>query len=141
MSPRALAATLALGTLIGTLPVVWGTSLLCALTAAGLRLNQLAMQAVNYLVWPLQIALFIPFFKAGRGLVPNSPVELDSAMLAEQMRAAPLQAVASLGEANLLALLGWLCWAPLGSVLLYGLLRLGLWRLEGSRRARQRSRA
>ena len=74
LSPRKLALTLALGSVIGILPVLWGTTLLCVLAAAVFRLNQVSIQAVNYLVYPIQLALFIPFIRMGERFFPGTPV-------------------------------------------------------------------
>lgn len=126
LSPQALAATLALGTVLGTLPVVWGTTLLCVLTAAVLRLNQVAIQAVNYLVWPLQLAMLLPFFHIGKRLLPSLAPGLDGAQFLTLLQTDPLESAATLGSANLLALLGWLCLAPLAGILLYAVLRVVL---------------
>lgn len=72
LSPRKMALTLALGSVIGILPVLWGTTLLCVIAAALFRLNQAGIQAVNYLVYPIQLALFVPFFRMGERLFPWS---------------------------------------------------------------------
>jgi hypothetical protein len=73
LAPEQLALTVCLGVAVGTLPLIWGTTLLCLGVAARFRLNQPAMQGVNYLVYPLQIALFIPFFRLGAKLLPWGP--------------------------------------------------------------------
>jgi hypothetical protein len=73
--------------------------LLCALAALVLRLNAPAVQAVNYLVYPLQVALFAPFMRLGRRLF-----QFPAAVHGGAWRAVPgvLGAVAH-------ALAGWLC--------------------------------
>lgn len=73
MTPRKLALTLCLGAALGVLPLLWGTSLLCLLLAHLLRLNHVALQSVNYLLFPLQLALLVPFFKLGAWLFPWGP--------------------------------------------------------------------
>ena len=70
LTPRQLSLTLCLGTALGVMPLLWGTTLLCALVAARLKLNQAAMQAVNYCCYPLQLALFLPFCRLGELLFP-----------------------------------------------------------------------
>lgn len=70
LTPRQLSLTLCLGTALGVMPLFWGTTLLCALVAARLKLNQPAMQAVNYCCYPLQLALFLPFCRLGELLFP-----------------------------------------------------------------------
>ena len=56
---------LALGFVLGTFPMYGLPTLLCALAAAALRLNFPALQLVNNLSSPLQLALLIPFAKIG----------------------------------------------------------------------------
>lgn len=72
-TPRQLALTIALGVAVGVVPCVWGATPLCALLAWRLRLNQVAIQAVNYLVYPLQIVLFLPFYTLGAAIFPWGP--------------------------------------------------------------------
>ena len=73
VSPRKLALTISLGMFIGTVPVLWGSTLICAVLAVVFRLNQLSIQAANYLAYPLQIALFVPFYRMGAGIFPWGP--------------------------------------------------------------------
>ena len=70
MSPEAMALSIALGFVLGVFPVPGCPTLLCALAALILRLNGPAVQAVNYLVYPLQLALFAPFMRLGGRLFP-----------------------------------------------------------------------
>lgn len=56
------------GLVLGLFPAFGVTTALCALAAIVLRLNMPALQAVNYLVCPLQIALFAPFAHLGAWL-------------------------------------------------------------------------
>ncbi len=73
LSPRKVALTLALGVTIGIMPVLWGTTLLCFAAAFFFRLNQAGILAVNYLVYPLQLALFLIFFRMGDKLFSGGP--------------------------------------------------------------------
>ncbi len=66
MSPRRLALTLALGFVLGCLPMVGLPTALCALLAVALRLNLPAIQAANYAAMPLQLTLILPFVRMGR---------------------------------------------------------------------------
>jgi hypothetical protein len=55
----------------------WSTAL-CAIAAIALRLNLPAIQAVNYFVYPAQIALLAPFFRWGEKLfrTPHLPLSV-----------------------------------------------------------------
>ena len=59
---------ISVGLVLGLFPVFGVPTALCALAAIVLRLNMPALQAVNYLVCPLQIALFAPFAHLGAWL-------------------------------------------------------------------------
>jgi uncharacterized protein (DUF2062 family) len=65
ISPSRLALTLALGFVIGCLPMFGIPTALCLVVALGLRLNLPAIQAANYAAMPLQIALIFPFVRLG----------------------------------------------------------------------------
>jgi uncharacterized protein (DUF2062 family) len=75
ISPKKIAVTLSLAIVVGIIPLYGVTTVLIALLAIGMRLNIVLMQAVHYLVHPVQIALIIPFFKAGDIFVRNSEVQ------------------------------------------------------------------
>lgn len=70
ISPRRLALTLALGFVVGCIPVVGLPTAICALIALAFRLNQPAIQAANYAAMPFQVALILPFMKLGGKLLP-----------------------------------------------------------------------
>lgn len=73
LTPHKLALTLCLGIAIGVLPAPWGATVLCIICGHCFRLNHVALQSVNYLAYPLQIALFIPFCLLGAKLFPWGP--------------------------------------------------------------------
>ncbi len=73
ISPQRLALTLSLGFAIGCIPVVGIPTLICAALALALRLNLPAIQAANYLVMPLQVALILPFVRLGGRLFSFAP--------------------------------------------------------------------
>src|ERR1700693_2401253 len=72
-----MALSLALGVALGVFPVLGTTTALCALVALIWRLNLPAIQIVNYFVYPLQIALLIPFFRLGEKLFGAPPLPLS----------------------------------------------------------------
>src|SRR5271170_1307288 len=78
VTPEKLALSLALGAAIGVFPALGTTTALCALVAFIWRLNLPAIQIVNYFVYPVQLALLIPFFRAGEILfgAPHLPLSL-----------------------------------------------------------------
>jgi hypothetical protein len=73
LTPQKLVLTLCIGVALGIMPLVWGTSLICIMLAHLFRLNHVALQSVNYLLYPVQLALLVPFFKLGAILFPWGP--------------------------------------------------------------------
>ncbi|HEY4743851.1 MAG TPA: DUF2062 domain-containing protein [Desulfuromonadaceae bacterium] len=73
LTPHKLALTFCCGIAIGVLPLMWGTTILCVVCGHCFRLNHVALQTVNYLVYPLQIALFVPLCLMGSKLFPWGP--------------------------------------------------------------------
>jgi len=78
VTPEKMALSVALGVAFGVFPVLGTTTALCTLAALLLRLNLPAIQIVNYFVYPLQIALLIPFFRMGEKLfsAPHLPLSI-----------------------------------------------------------------
>ena len=65
ITPKKLALSVMLGFVFGIFPIIGITTILCALVALIFRLNMLAIQIVNYFVYPLQLILFVPYLKIG----------------------------------------------------------------------------
>lgn len=111
-SPERLALGLALGITLGLAPLVWGTTLICLVLALVLRLPAAAVQAGNYAVYPLQIALFIPFLTAGQYLL--APRQLDVlSQVRQTLTSDPLLCARLFWQVNLRGMLVWLAMAPL----------------------------
>lgn len=89
LTPQKLALTLCLGTALGVMPLLCGSTLLCALLAARFKLNQATMQAVNYCCYPLQLALLLPFCRLGEILFPWGPAVSGEVLLGGVARRYP----------------------------------------------------
>ncbi len=77
MTPRYLAWSLAIGVAVGLNPVVGSTTLVCLAAAFLFRLNVVASQITNHLVFPAQLALVFPFLRAGELLFHTGPLPLE----------------------------------------------------------------
>jgi uncharacterized protein (DUF2062 family) len=122
MTPHKIALTICLGTAVGLLPLLWGTSLLCILLAQIFRLNHVALQSVNYLFYPLQLALLVPFFKLGDWLFPWGP-PVPSNMLASLISSPSVASLHLLGWITCKSLAAWLVTALPATLLAYGIFR------------------
>jgi uncharacterized protein (DUF2062 family) len=78
VTPEKLALSVALGAVFGIFPALGWTTALCTLIAFLWRLNLPAIQIVNYFMYPLQIALLLPFFRLGEKLfrAPHLPISV-----------------------------------------------------------------
>lgn len=121
LTPQKIALTLCIGTALGIMPLVWGTTLICFLLAYLFRLNHVALQSVNYLLYPVQLALLVPFFKLGAWLFPWGP-PVPPSMLATMTRN-PLSSLNILGWITLKSLAAWLVTVLPAALLAYGILR------------------
>ncbi len=77
ITPRQLAWSLAVGVAVGVNPVVGSTTLVCLAVAFLFRLNVVASQITNHLVFPAQLALVFPFLRAGELLFHTGPLPLE----------------------------------------------------------------
>jgi len=101
-SPERAALILAVGLALGVFPILGAPTALCALAAFALRLNFPALQLVNYLTWPLQVALLLPFLRLGSRIL--GPQDAPAAALLWRFGRAAAESVT-----------GWFCVSlPLG---------------------------
>jgi uncharacterized protein (DUF2062 family) len=116
---------LTLGVVVGIVPVLGVTTGLCALLAVALRLNQPAIQLANYVAYPLQLLLFIPFFQAGARLFGRPPIAFSLSQLQAELAGDALGTIGRYLLDNLRGLAAWGLAAPLLGAVLY-LLALGI---------------
>jgi hypothetical protein len=121
VSPRKLALTVVLGLIVGILPTVWGSTIICAMIAFFLGLNQPCIQAANFLAYPLQIALFVPFHHLGARIFPWGP-SLSIEALLKGFSLDFTGNISLILMATLKAVAAWLLTAPPAAVILYLLL-------------------
>ena len=126
ISPKKLALCAALGITLGVFPVYGATTLLCVIAASIFRLNQAAIQVINYAVFPLWFIMLVPFFKMGEYIFNASPIPLtEPKEIIIMFRSDAVYFFQTLGTAVFHAIVAWLLICPLIAVILYlGLLPL-----------------
>jgi uncharacterized protein (DUF2062 family) len=123
LSPQKLALTLCIGSALGILPLLWGTSLICILVAHLFKLNHIALQSVNYLLYPLQLALLVPFLKLGTWLFPwGAP--LPAHILSTLIHNPGMFSLKIFAGITLKSVAAWLVTAVPAVLLIYGILML-----------------
>ncbi len=122
ISPDRLALCVAIGIVVGNIPILGLSTALCALIALVFRLNLAAMQLVQALMAPTQVLLIIPYVRLGEWILraPHQPLSIAAglALLEHGVR----NAVTVLWDAILHAGFAFLLVAPVAIFLLYRLL-------------------
>jgi hypothetical protein len=122
LTPEKLSFTIALGITLGVIPVLGSTVLLCTLVAIAFRLNLAAIQLVNWLVYPFQLALLIPFYRIGGWIFRTPPSELSVVHILSIIRTNLLHAIATLWTVTIHAVVAWLLLGSIATGLFYLLL-------------------
>jgi len=119
VTPDKIALSIAFGVAIGVLPVLGVTTIICALVAILLRLNLPAIQLANYLVYPLQFAFLIPFYRAGEWLFDTQGQQLTVASVVTMIDQDMWHAIRFLWDTTMHALVVWCMLAPIAVGILY----------------------
>jgi uncharacterized protein (DUF2062 family) len=112
-SPRKLAWSLAAGIVIGINPLLGSTTLVALFFAYLLRLNLVASQIANHLVYPLQLLLFLFFIKTGDLLFHTGRLPLEGHALFHAARVHPWATTRQLWTWEWHALIVWAVFAAI----------------------------
>ena len=123
VTPEKLALSLAFGLGLGIIPILGVSTILCTGVALALRLNLPAIQLVNYLASPVQLALIIPFVRLGEHLLGSPPQPLTLEAGFALLGSGVLHAILTLWDAIVHAALAWLVVGPMLILLLYRIFR------------------
>ncbi|MGA9641472.1 MAG: DUF2062 domain-containing protein [Terriglobales bacterium] len=119
ITPGKIALSLAFGITLGVFPVLGTTTLLCVAAALMFGLNLPAIQLVNWLIYPLQLILLLPFMRLGERSFRASPLQFSRAQIVAIAHGDLRHAVTSLWRVEAHAMLGWLLIGPPAILLLY----------------------
>jgi uncharacterized protein (DUF2062 family) len=111
-SPPQLALCLAIGVVVGNIPVLGVSTVLCALIALPFRLNLPAIQLVQAAMAPSQVLLILPFVRLGEWLTRTEPQPLSLNAALALMRRGLLPTIHGLWDAIAHAALAWLLLSP-----------------------------
>lgn len=132
ISPEKIALSLALGVVLAVFPVLGSTTLLCTVAALLLRLNLPVLQLLNWFMYPMQLALVVPFMRAGAYLFRTPPIPFSLPQMLTMFRADCSHSLQLLWVSALQAVAVWLLCAPILIFALYWTLRPLLSRLAQS---------
>ncbi|MEP6548021.1 MAG: DUF2062 domain-containing protein [Gammaproteobacteria bacterium] len=122
IAPDRLALCVALGVVVGNIPILGVSTILCTAIALAFRLNLPAMQLVQAAMAPTQILLIIPFVRLGEWIlrVPPQPLSIKKGL--DLLAQGAEYAIVVLRDAILHAGLAWIMVAPFAVYLFYKLL-------------------
>jgi uncharacterized protein (DUF2062 family) len=133
-TPRTLAWSIAAGLLIGINPVLGTTTVLCLAVAFVFRLNVVASQIANHAMFPLELALVVPFIRFGSRVFHTAAMPLSPRLFLHAARIAPLALTRQIWLWEWHALLLWaglsVVAAPLIALALTPVFRLLLARIQ-----------
>jgi uncharacterized protein (DUF2062 family) len=122
ISPRRLALCVAIAIVVGNIPILGVSTILCTFIALLFRLNLPTIQVVQAAMAPTQVLLIIPFVRLGEWIlrVPPQVVSIKAALAL--MSRGVWQAIVVLRDAIFHAGLAWALIAPFAIYLLHRLL-------------------
>jgi len=129
-TPQRLAWSIAVGIVVGLNPVVGSTTALCLSLSFAFRLNIVAAQIANHAMFPLELALVLPFIRLGSVVFRTSAMPLSATLFFQRARSSPVSLLRQIWVWEWHAFLLWLVIAigivPLTAVVLTPVLeRLG----------------
>jgi uncharacterized protein (DUF2062 family) len=123
ISPHKIALCIALGVMLGISPLIGSSTVLCAAAALAFGINLPLIQLVNYLVYPLQLLLLIPFIQAGQWLFHQSPLPFSLAQLTSLFRISFWHTLDILWQYMLHGLVAWSILGGIGTCIIYLIVR------------------
>ena len=139
VSPEKISLSLACGVVFGLFPVMGTTTFLCALVAVALGLNLPAIQAISFLIYPAQLALIVPFIRAGQFLLRSGPTSLTLAQMVALAHGGAGRTIRLLWHLAVAGIAAWMIFAPVALALLYWCILAAVIRLTSASSARRRS--
>jgi uncharacterized protein (DUF2062 family) len=123
MSPARLALCVATGIVIGNIPILGVSTIICTFIALIFRLNLPTMQLVQGAMAPTQVLLIIPFVRVGEWILRVPPQALSIKSALELVAQGVWHAVVVLRDAIFHGFFAWALTAPLFIYLFYRLLK------------------
>jgi uncharacterized protein (DUF2062 family) len=130
VTPQKISLTIALGLNLAVFPIIGSTTLLCALAAFCLKLNQPVIQLVNWIAYPLQFMLLLGFVRIGEWLMGATPVPFSIPELLRKFQESPMKFMHEFGMTGLHGIIAWLIISPFAIALIYFLLLTPLKKLS-----------
>jgi uncharacterized protein (DUF2062 family) len=133
-TPHTLAWSIAVGLMVGINPLLGSTTAICLALSMRFRLNVVATQIANHAMFPLELALVIPFIRLGSFVFRTAAMPLSPHLFLKAARTAPLTLMRQLWTWEWHAFVLWgviaVIAAPMIALALTPLLRILLGRVQ-----------
>jgi uncharacterized protein (DUF2062 family) len=120
-TPHQLSLAITLGIIFGVFPFIGVTTIILTVIALVFKLNMVIVQLSNYVVYPLQLMLYLPFIKMGKFLANRQSITPKQVI--ETMKENWMTGIEKLWDIHLWAILSWALVAVPVSYLIYRLLK------------------
>ncbi|MDC0584626.1 DUF2062 domain-containing protein [Bacteroidales bacterium] len=107
-TPHKIARTLGITATVAVIPIPFINTAILAVVALRMKLNLAFVQVMNFILFPLQIALFIPFMKLGQRLFHGPMVEVTFKEMSNMFKHDFTGTIMMIGYSQLLAIITWL---------------------------------
>ena len=107
LSPRQLALTIIISTLIGVMPLLIVNTWIIGAFSVVFRLNLPLALFINYGIWPLHVILIIPFIKFGTWITGAATTSLSLSYFQQAFSESLYMGIQDLGLQVAYGVLGW----------------------------------
>jgi uncharacterized protein (DUF2062 family) len=118
-SSETLAFSIAIGVVGGAFPAIGFASYICLLMTLLLRQNIIIVQVVNWLVYPIQILLLIPFMKLGHSIFAGGDVVITLHQVTVAFQVGIMNGFREIGIISLYGIIAWAACAIPSMFILY----------------------
>jgi uncharacterized protein (DUF2062 family) len=114
-----LALSIAIGIIGGAFPVLGLASYICLMLTLTLKQNILIVQVVNWLVYPIQILLLIPFMKLGNSIFSSTEITITIHQVVVAFQSGIMSGIKLIGIISLYGVIAWAVIAVPTTFILY----------------------
>lgn len=140
-TPHKLAISISIGFVLGLFPMLGVTTIIGFAISFVFKLNAAAIQLVNYIMYPLQIALIIPLIKLGSWMFNAKPTSYTITQLIEFIKADFYGAFVELWEIYILGIFAWGIFVVPSGFLMFVISKNLLVKLNSASHAKNEARA
>ena len=120
-SSQTLALSVSIGIIGGAFPVFGFATYVCLLLTLVFKQNIIIVQVANWLVYPLQILLLIPFMKLGNSIITGDELTISMHQVVIAFQSGLLNGIREVGIISLYGIIAWLAVAVPSLFILYAL--------------------